>query len=763
MDYGMNRSKKLIISVSIALIIILSIVFLFHENFIENFFGVRNIKISDVVGKNISIYYFDKLFTIAACIHKRFEIETHKMIFISDKFAERGNYEVLLNFLKNNPGYRKIRIYNGSFTIIWSSDPKDVKGSGMDESQKKLLIPQLSSFDMKLIYNEITGLILPVSRKISGNSIYIIFYLNPDSFIKEMKSSNNNDINRVAIVSSGMILINFPEKELNDTKNLARLRNELKNNEKGVLRVKSKDFDEILYYTTLSGVLENWKLILSVKRKSLNISAGGYVILFLQGLVLLAFLIFLITNLKEKEQISEKPEMERGMSGKKKAGPPIPATSKPEGVELAEQPASVEIPVGEKETTESKPEKEMLSVEPKSEEVTTEKEIGQAELPRESETEEIVEEAEIEEAEEVLEEEIEEEVPEVLPVEEVEELEEVEEIGEAEVAEEIEEAEEVEEALEHGEEVENVEEVEEAEEVEEIKEKSEETGKEPGEEDSEPEGVLKSGETSEISSDKSLKENLNPLLEEEAERGKEVKESKKESPAEIGELDLSKGDMDSEYKDKVKGTAEEIERDLENIENNKVPPLKDLVESGIRKEEILDEKIEEVPSIPDELFEEKLKDKPEDELAKLISEIEKESRFDKNDVSTIKQYFISILNRLNLKKGVILFNKNDYYFPVISVDISRVTQEKLRFTPDERIVKNFFTKGKVLYIKDNVFESNEIRSKFSDKDKKYVNSLLFYPVKTNDVIKAIVLLIIKEKSFDYKEGIESLKELNRIL
>ena len=677
----MDKSKKLILSITIGLIVILTVIFLFHENIIN----IKNVKVSDVIGKNVSLYFFDKLFSISAQVQRYFEIEQKKIDYTEKQFSKslnnRNNYnfKLLTDFVSKSKDCQKIRIYDESFVLKWSSDKNDVIDNSMDTSQKNLLLPLLIGKDNKFIYNQYSGLIYPIDENIRGNNLFIIFYYEPKDIFKSIKIMANTDIKTINIVGNSLILINFSEKDINDSKNISILEGELKDKDKGVIRVTSKDFDEVIYYKALSGTMMDWKVALSVESKSLQISGGGYFILVLQSLVFLALLIFIITNLKEKTKaIQKKIKVQKEEAIEKLGEEPEEAEEVRKNIpEMAKESAKeIEKLKGVSKTEEAEPLQELSSEE------------------KEKTGEEIYEEAE-----------------EVLPVEEVEEVEYVEEIGEAEVAEDIEEAEEVGDI-----------------------------------EEAEQEGQTE--ETGEIERALSLEESEEPKKR--SSKKAEGTETVKENHSEINNI--------TEEKDL--GISEEIERDTLSFEENKIPQLKDLIEPGTENKG--SEEIEEIPSISEELFEEKMKNEPKDELSKLIEEIEEESNLNEKKISDIKSYFIEVLNRLKLPKGAILLKKGEFYFPLISINLNSETEGKLRFLAKEKIVTNFFTKSKVLYIKDNVFESNDIGTKFSDKDKEGVNGLLFYPMKKEGEVIAIALILIKDKSFNYKEGLEELKGLKKL-
>ncbi len=780
----MKNSKKLIYSFTGALVVVLTVFFLFNENIIST----KKFKITDIVGNNISRYYFNRVKVISSVVKRTVDIEYKKIDFIASKIKKSGDLEPSLeSFIKNTEYCKSIEVYDSDGRHLWSSNGAKSSDKRISDEFKRILQDYQTGGRAPHLINK--KLIFIDSFQIKGrkNRSYV-FFIYDLNLIKDAVEGIIGKVSTFHVFNGSLLLINFPQSGLADVENLANLEKIVKAKQTGALRIRFEKNDVTVYYSSLSGSLKNWTVVYAVKSSMLKISPVGYVILALIVLVVLAFAIFMVLNVRAvPSYLYGGASKAKGEEGAFVEGPEMPATGQAAGEkELLTEPAKGEpIPAGV-------PEGEATEV--SEEEVETAEEVEEAEPLEEPEEEQGRA-----------------EIPGVLPLEEVEEVEEIEELGEAEIAEEVEEVEEAEESemeAEAAEEAENVEEVEELPKLEETgeTEKAEEIRKIESEEPGEPIEIETAGE---------LGESIEEPEEMDIEEAEEVEELEPVMPIEISEKEAHKEDMEiekaEEFHDEVEAekkaenksegfkekddtskmeesgmedtgasqqakiTSQEFEtqeetgnlsdeleeriEDDRNLELDSIPDLEKLAKAESEIEEVE----EELPSIPEELFNEEKIKSPEDELSKLINEIEENAAIEGVNFKTIEEGFRSLLNNLKIKRGMILYKKGNTFLPVLNIGFSKRTEDKISFTDDYAIYKKFLEEGKVLYIKDNVFKSEEIKNRFDESDRNHIKSVLFYPVNGNRGTSIVVILAVSEdETLDYKEGIDGLKRLKEL-
>jgi hypothetical protein len=146
------------------------------------------------------------------------------------------------------------------------------------------------------------------------------------------------------------------------------------------------------------------------------------------------------------------------------------------------------------------------------------------------------------------------------------------------------------------------------------------------------------------------------------------------------------------------------------------------------------------PTVPEEIFREKEGVARDDELSHLISSIEEgeaEPAEPKSRLQTVLEEFIE--NSKISKAAVLLRDEQGVFSPSALVGISDETRKKLNFEGSERIFKNILDRGKILYIKDDVFLNTQLKRKFHTTDAFEIVGLIFAPLFSSGTVKGIIV------------------------
>jgi len=723
--------KKLIISLSITLIIFSTLYFLIEENILQP----ENARIRNIIGKYIEKEYtgktdlmeigFKRFVSIA---EKKLDYTTQKVQSekLANKSGKREIASVLNQYITSDPYCKRIRIVNSSLEIVHSTSKNDLVGSVLSEDLYGEIFDSNREGMSRLIVDPILENIIYFSPLMGeqGDRYRILFYFAQgilDSIFMEIESL---DYKGFLITTDKVLLINFPEIDVSDEENLARLVELISENDSGAVRISLRGFDKVIYYRQVTGDYSDWTIGLTVDAERLRISKVGAFILIMQALVVVSLVIFVFISIRQRRG----PEVLVGVKVEEK-----------ETIAMEKAPLQPEITAG-------------VEVKPSEAEAEAETEVPSLESG-------------------------------ILSLSEVEEVTEVEEIGEAEVADEVEEAEGYEELAELSE-PELVEE-----EVQPVGPTIEaETARDEEEEISEAESVEEiEGAYEELGAEKPVKgiievdeeEQYAPTVEEierkagehgkiafEFERATAIEEEVTGAPEEVTEAE----------------EVEAIEDDLQTavsgvgISATHLPELEKLVHAGFSIEEetsveetppsmeetppMVEEtppSVEEAPpSIPEEVYKEKEKIQRDDELSHLISTIEE---------SPLKKAFKDFLKKARIAKGAILIRDPDgRYSPSVIHGLSDESSTKLIFSGYEKIFRSIFQKGKMLYIVENPFYGEEMRSKFSGADIEEIDRLFFAPVFAHDEIRSIILIGMKKDiPLPDTEMIEKIKDIKKII
>jgi len=381
--------KKLIISLSITLIIFSTLYFLIEENILQP----GNARIRNIIGKYIEKEYTEKTDLMEIGFKRFVNIAEKKLDYttqkvqsekLANKSGKREIASVLNQYITSDPYCKRIRIVNSSLEIVHSTSKNDLVGSVLSEDLYGEIFDSNREGMSRLIVDPILENIIYFSPLMGeqGDRYRILFYFAQgilDSIFMEIESL---DYKGFLITTDKVLLINFPEIDVSDEENLAKLVELISENDSGAVRISLRGFDKVIYYRHVTGDYSDWTIGLTVDAERLRISKVGAFILIMQALVVVSLVIFVFLSIRQRR------------------GPEVPVGVKVEEKEIIameKAPLQPEIAAG-------------VKVKPSEAEAEAETEVPSLESG-------------------------------ILSLSEVEEVTEVEEIGEAEVAEEVEEAE----------------------------------------------------------------------------------------------------------------------------------------------------------------------------------------------------------------------------------------------------------------------------------------------------------------------------------
>jgi hypothetical protein len=135
-------------------------------------------------------------------------------------------------------------------------------------------------------------------------------------------------------------------------------------------------------------------------------------------------------------------------------------------------------------------------------------------------------------------------------------------------------------------------------------------------------------------------------------------------------------------------------------------------------------------AIPEEVYEEKKAPDKDDELSHLIKSIKGDDEAAPGSESlSLPAVFSQWLKGLGLSKGALLVEEKQKVFKVAASDgLSDRSKAQLQFRRNEAVFRTIFSKGKLLYIKQDAFLNNGLRDKFDGKDAAKIKGLFFAPI-----------------------------------
>lgn len=732
--------KRLILSIAIAVFVFSVFYFLVQEDIIS----FQNERIVDLIGKNIDKEKILEATTFSSALYRFFDIETRKIGIILDKVnvkkiiedtGNKKNAGVLYNYIGSNQYCNGLRIIDKNGTILFSTFENETTGSKLEGDQyssvnlstekRVILDPLLRSFVF--------------SRKVSveNGSYYFLFYYNEDVLDRVFKDIGNIEYNGFLATTNGVIIINFPPVGIEDEKNVSELSKYVKRKSSGAVRVRSEEYDKTIYFKRLPPPHDDWSVALTFDTESFKITGIGKIILIVQALVLFSVLIYLLLNLRSRgrREISEYGEKISLEKIKPEEKPHPVQEFKPYGI------TTPEVTTGDKKTQPAETGEVLEKEEIIGEEVGRVLDVDEK-MP--GTVTEVGEEKErvVEEGSEGFP--VEEEIFEdLVPLDEVEEVEEIEEIGEAEVAESFEPSEDQEEKTE---------------------------GKKVDE------AVVREEEPVEAASEELF--------------GVRDEHGKSESKLDEGVLIEETGEGESLIEEEIQEASGRIKEGLiEPVEideipgEEKLPPLEELVkaeeeapspgEVSVGKE-ISDEESVGLPEtqepgegegiieIEPEIYEKGKKEEKKDEIASLIKEIEEGKKPPQPSEEIIERVMKKFIEEEKLSRCAYLGRRNDAFVPFVTVGLSGQTVKKLKFEPEEKVVKRYLKEGKILHITEDVFYSEELRDKFDHGDKSKIKQVFLIPIMKEGELKGIIILPLTHSEVAIKTiNITKIKKLQK--
>jgi len=738
---SVNPVRKLIISISIALVLFSGAYFLLEEDIVK----LKRGRIRDLVGQNVEDAYFQKTDVMIFGIQRFIGITVKKLDFfvkntdlggLLEKTPDKKAQLFINDFVNTDPHCKRVRIVNSGFEILFSTSQSDVYRSKLNAGIYGSIFSELPPSVSRVLVDPIVERIIFHKTFTKKDERYaILFYYSQDALDGVFSQVEGLDYKGFLITTDKIVLVNFPEIDSSEEQNLSDLVKVVRQNNMGALRLLLKGFDKTLYYKRFTGQYTDWTVGLALDTEHLRISRIGMLVLIIQALVVVSVLIFVVFSLRRKRGL---PSVSGARRARRAA---LEGEARAPGhggslIQSAASPVSAGVERGGTETEES------------------------ATPPSSLEPEEPAFEAEPVETG-------------VMALSDIEELVNVEEIGEAEVAGEVEEVGGsyvmVEEEQQGG--------SEEPEELVELEEYTEVVGLREVEETREGEEAQ---EVEELESVDEAKEALKPAELEEVSAAEEL----------AALLAEGKGSGAGEHEAESPGSLLEVVDDLQEVEAytggiggeapGAVPSLEKLVKAGEKSgtgngpvQSVLEqaaaeqgaasEEEETLQSIPEEVFQAKQEERRHDELSELITTIEGgEKEGEQEDPAVL---FKKSLKAMGLSKGAFLIaDDSGRCSPKTMFGLNKKTAGKLSFDGSEKIYTQFLSKGKTLYIREKVFKSKEVSKKFDRTDSSKIQTLVVSPIlQTGNVRGILVAGTSKGKKIDHEKIIKEIKSIKEVL
>jgi hypothetical protein len=755
-----NPVRKLIISISIALVLFSGAYFLLEEDIVK----LKRGRIRDIVGQNVEDAYFEKTDVMIFGIQRFIGITVKKLDFfiknadlggLLEKNPDKKAQLIINDFVNTDPYCKRVRIVNSGLEILFSTSQSDVYRSKLNAGIYGSLFSELPPSVSRVLVDPIVERIIfhkTFTRK--DEQYAILFYYSQDALDGVFSQVEGLDYKGFLITTDKIVLVNFPEIDASEERNLSDLVKVVRQNNTGALRLLLKGFDKTLYYKRFTGQYTDWTVGLTLDTEHLRISRIGMLVLIIQALVVASVLIFIVFSLHRKKGLPPASEARRerlaGVDEEEARAPghggsliPSAASPVPTGVERG----GAETEGGATPTPPLEPEETAFEAEPVEtgvmalsdiEELVNVEEIGEAEVAGEGE--------EVGGSYVMVEEE------QQGGLEEPEELVELEEYTEAGDLREVEDAQEVEELLggaggttvrnetvvEGGLGIEELEIVDEAQEA------------------------LKPAELEEVSA----AEELAALLSEgkgtgAGEREAGFPESLPEVVDDLQEVEAFTGYPGSETSGAVPSLENLVKAGERSGAGN--GPAMSVLEQAAAEEEAASGEEGTLQTIPEEVFRAKQGERRNDELSELITTIEGgEREGEQEDPAVI---FKKSLKAMGLSKAALLIaDDSGRCSPKTMFGLNKKTAGKLSFDGSENIYTQFLSKGKTLYIREKVFKSKEVSKKFDRTDSSKIQTLVFSPIlQTGNVRGILVAGTSKGKKIDHEKIIKEIKTIKEVL
>jgi hypothetical protein len=597
----------------------------------------------------------------------------------------------LIGFAESNPYIERITIINYRSQILFSTSDSDAIGESLDSDVYGAIFVESGVGGSRTVADEAAQSIV-LYRYIGTDHALLVHF--GDRFLNGVLAGIPGfEFEEALITGEKVILVNFPNLGLSESENVATLVGTIRERENGFLRVKREDLDKTVYFLPASQTYSDWIFGLTFETAGMRISFIGALILVVQSLVVAAIIIFILATVRDRRQV---------------AAARIPIKNLSTGSELSAAPRIEPL------------------VEDARDGGTRRESATAAQLPEVT--------SPVREG--------------MIPLAEVEEVVDLNDVGEAEVADEYEEEEQSLRVVET--------EVQRAEEtihslaspvsdgaptprdvdVEEENFIERQGPDESAESPVESPNDLESGseEVGELDELEKLEAVQREIMGPEAQMLHEME--KLEGMVEQGESD-SVMDVDADIEDSIINDMADIERRTDEKEEF-LPNLESLVQAdGVGQGGV-----EDGSAAPEDRLEtpDKTGRSDQHELAQLIKRLDTdEGSAPRNNIG---ERFEQFLGDLGLTKGALLL-KNDgpQFKPVAVLGLSEKTVSRLRFTGEDKIVKSYLQKNKILHVKHDAFMHVELRSKFDLEDSSSIRSVYFVPLMpTRDTLAGFIMI-----------------------
>jgi len=305
--------KRLILSVSITLIVFSSAYFLFERGLIQAGGG----RIKDLAGKNIREEYILMADTAASGLKRFISITDRKLDYLAslvdldDLLLKKNGKKsgiIFQDFVTADPYCERIRIINRNLDIVYSTAQGDVRGSKLNQDMYGKALKGEPEDESAVIVDPVAERLIfyrPV-RTGSGKRYILLFYYNQNALDNSFNAVRGFDYSGFLITTGKVVLVNFPEIETEEERNLSELLQAIAGSTGGAVRVLLKGSDKTIYYKKLSGPHKDWTVGLTFDTEHLRISGIGTVILIVQALVVFSVVIFVLISLRSRRVLSSR-------------------------------------------------------------------------------------------------------------------------------------------------------------------------------------------------------------------------------------------------------------------------------------------------------------------------------------------------------------------------------------------------------------------------------------------------------------------------
>ncbi|UCB47230.1 MAG: hypothetical protein JSV25_07420 [Spirochaetota bacterium] len=292
--------KRIIISISAALVVLSVLFYLLNKNIIK----FENTKVTDVIGKSVESEYEQKVRLAAIAVKRRITIEDKKIDFLlkdvnlKQELSDADGLVKFNEYVVSQGQCERIRVINQNLELMFSTADNDLPRSKLEKT-----------FYGKFYTENIPINIDPLARTIifskavssdSKDSYRVLFYYNWELLHSLFQRIETLDYVDFLFADEKLILINFPEITSGDEINIERIREMVSEKSSGAIRVVMKNADVTVYYNEIDEPYNEFTVGLTVATEELGLSKVGIVLLISQAVVVLTLLFFVFIIIRQK-------------------------------------------------------------------------------------------------------------------------------------------------------------------------------------------------------------------------------------------------------------------------------------------------------------------------------------------------------------------------------------------------------------------------------------------------------------------------------